>query len=302
MRAATVPYTDAERDVVRRLAALCGVECREEPVGRSLWDRFDSLWGLHPDGFPVRRNLTWLCARRGGGPFLEGSHSDAVLCAYAPGPDAADGADESAVREYLWRSYATQRPTLFLRADTARAMEALARAAADEQSGLVPRDGKFCLRWGVATDERRMTPNNYLQYEHLGDSIHPFYSRQLLERRLRHPGALFTRELYHRLLGRLSGPAAELPRANELPAGRDATRAFSGRYWRMLPALAAFARRKRGSLRASYLLPRLGAYGLGRRGQLYLVAGLARLWALEQYLRALGMDLDFAAAARAAGR
>lgn len=294
--AVTVPYNDAERKIAAQLAEMAGVPCRRiEPDG-SVWDAFNSMWYIHPDGFPITKNLTWLCVTAPGspGPFIDGSISSvAVRCLTG---DPADGPppDRDAAKKFVWKAHSHFNPQVFFKPDMAQRIVSLGGQAADELSDAIGWHSKFCLRWDTCQDERRYTPINFLQYEHLAPSVQPFYDRALIERRLRHPNRLFTKDFYHGMLRMQFGAPGALPHSSDLPKGRDSTYLFSRAFWRQLPAAIRFVHRHRDVLNARWLLPRLAAYGFGRTSQMYLLRGLLRLMVLEEELNRLGVELDLA--------
>jgi hypothetical protein len=289
--AASVPYSRAEREVVGRLAADTGVACQMIDPGRSIWDAFETLWFLHPDGYPVTRKLTQLCVDRldGGRAWIDGSHSDVVMRSLRAGPSDGSLADPAAAREYVWRLHLHHRMDPYFRPAAARRLADLGRQAADEQSDRIPQDPKFCLRWDIATDERRQTAISFLQYADRAPCVEPFYDRTLMELRLRHPNCLYTHEMYRALLRRkFPGPGA-VPHAGDLPAGGDTVHSYSRTYRRDLPAVLDFIRRRGRLLRKRRLLARVLPYAAGVRRHLYVLQDLMRLVKLEQHLAQLGI-------------
>jgi hypothetical protein len=295
LEAVTVPYDDAERLHVDQLAEMTGVPCRQIELSGSIWDAFDSIWYVHPDGFPITKNLTYLCAAARGtvAPFVDGSISSVAVRCLTADPPEGPPADLETARAFVWKAHAHWNPEMFFQPEIARGIAALGRQAADEQSEAVGWHSKFCLRWDTCQDERRFTPVNFLQYEHLAASVQPFYDRALIERRLRHPNRLFTKDFYHEMLRRQFPGPGSLPHSSDLPKGRDSTHVFSRALWRQVPEAMGFVRRYRDMLNARWLLPRLAAYGLGRTSQMYLLKGLLRLVMLERELNRNGLEMDF---------
>jgi hypothetical protein len=295
LEAVTVPYNRAERQLAGQLAEMTGVPCRRIEPNGSVWDAFDSMWYIHPDGFPITKNLTYLCVAAPGasGPFIDGSISSvAIRCLTADPPDGPP-ADQEAARSFVWKAHAHWNPHMFFKPVFGEKVMTLGRRAADELSDAIGWHSKFCLRWDTCQDERRYTPINFLQYEHLAPSVQPFYDRALIERRLSHPNRLFTKDSYHGMLRRRFDGPGGLPHSSDLPKGRDSTYIFSRALWRQLPAAMRFTWRRRDVLNTRWLLPRLAAYGAGRSGQMYLLKGLLRLVMLERELNRCGMELDF---------
>jgi hypothetical protein len=295
--AITIPYNQGEGWVAEEVARLTGVACQRIEIRGSIWDQYDdrSLWYIHPDGFPVTRQMTFLGVTRAGraGPFVGGSHGDSVIVSSRGGdPSSPAPADESAARELVWRIQAKQRPGLYLRPAAAGRLERLAREAAGEHSDRIGWHSKFLVRWDMCGDDRRFVPVNYLQYAHLATSLQPFSDRRMIERRLRHPNRLFTKEFYRGILRNRFGEAGALPHASELAAAGDTVHAFSRSLWRSIPAAVRFVRRHRGVMKRRWLLARLGSYGVGWRRHLHVALWLARLMRLEEELGRLGVTMD----------
>ena len=291
--AVTVPLSDGDRQVIGKLVEMTGVPWRRAEIRGSIWDEYESVWHYHPDGYPVTKNLTYLCVTRLGrpGPFVDGSNSDSVLRSLRAWPEEHPP-DERTARQFVWKLHTRSRPDVFLRPGAAAELERRARQVADEQSDAMGFSSKFCLLWDICTDERRHTSLNHLQYSHLAPSVQPFYDRRLLERRLIHPHSVYTEEAYRTMLKRRFPGPGGLPHAGELPAGRSRVYRFSRTVWKRVPAALRFVHRHRDVLKQRWLLPRVGSYGLGRRSHMYVVLGLLRLMELEEDLNRCGIGLD----------
>ena len=289
LKAITVPYTEAERQVVDDLIVATGVECKRIQVSGSLWDSFDSMWYRHPAGFPVTRNLTYLCVTSpdAEGPFIDGSIASVSALCHSADPSEGSPANESAAREFVWKAHAKCCPTFCFHDNALRRLENLARQGASELSDVLDWDSKFCLKWDMYQDERRYTPINFLQYANIAPSVQPFYGRALIERRLRHPNKMFDKDFYHGMLRRhFPGPGG-LPHANDIAKGTDTVYLYSYVLRKQLPALIRFVHRNRSVLREQWLMPRLLSYGFGSRRHMYVVHALNKLMQMEQDLRGL---------------
>lgn len=295
LNAITTPYSDAEKQVVRQLASLTGIDCEEVHIKHDFWDEFDQMWFVHPDGFPTIKTMSYLCIARSGsaGPFIDGSISAVAIRCHSGNPKDGPPANEAAARAFVWKVHAHELPYMYFRPEAAHHLEHLGRQAADEQSDAIGWNSKFCLLWDMYGDERRLTSLNFLQFAHRACSVQPFYDRSLIERHLRHPQAMSSQEFYRALLKRrFPGPGA-LPHADETSKGPNTGYLFSRTLWREIPAVAAFVHRHRDSLNSRWILPRLGSYALGWRRHMYVVLALTRLLRLEQELSRYGLDLDF---------
>jgi hypothetical protein len=289
LKAITFPYTAAERQVVDDLVAATGIECKRIKVDGSLWDAFDSMWYRHPDGFPVTRNLTYLCVTspEAEGPFIDGSIASVSAWCHSADPPDGPPATESAAREFVWKAHAKCCPTFCFNDIALQRLEELARQGANELSDVLGWDSKFCLKWDMYQDERRFTPVNFLQYADIAVSVQPFYGRALIERRLRHPNKMFDKKFYHGMLRRhFSGPGG-LPHASDLAKGNDTVYLYSHTLQKQLPALIRFVVRNRSVLKAQWLLPRLLSYGVRSRRHMYVAHELNRLLQMEQELKRL---------------
>ena len=171
-------------------------------------------------------------------------------------------------------------------------LESIARQGADEQSSHLGWDSKFCLKWDMYFDERRFTPINFLQYASFAHSVHPFYDRAMMERRLKHPNKLFNKEFYHGMLRRRFPGPGGLPHSSDLPKGVDTVYTFSKALQRHLPELALFIGRNRYLFNMHWLIPRIFTYGVGWRKYMYVVLQLTRLMKMEQELKRQGIAQD----------
>jgi len=275
----TVPYSGAERQVVDRLVPLLDLPCERIEVAGSILDAFDSMWHAHPDGFVIERNLTDLAVvpHAGPTPFLEGFLGGAVMGRqYHTYPDGG-GSGRGAVLDWVCDVYADRTYEAVLAPTVAARVRQWAREAAEQQATALPEGTKPGWTWHLCTRQRRLYSNNFIQNAHRARFLHPFYDRALIERRLRHPTALFTGKLYHALLAERFGEAGALPHAGDLPAGRDIHDRYCRRLRAGLPRLARFVMRRPHLFRRSWTLNRLSAYGLGRRRQQYVAQFVARL-------------------------
>ncbi len=292
--AVTVPYTRAERRIANELVDLTGIDCRRVKIKGSIWDEFESMWYRHPDGFSRWRNLSYLCITRLGksGPFIDGSHSDVALRRSRAGPTHGRLVSEPEARKYVWSVSTHHNVESYFRSGPVVRFEQLARQAADEQSDAVGWNSKFCRQWNIQTDERRNIAFNYLQYAGIARSIQPFYDRALMERRLRYPNEMFTKDSYRAMLKRHFPGQGELPHSDDLPKGKETNYAFSRTLWRQLPSIMQFIHRHRDVLNCHWILPRIGEYALGRRRHMYVVLELMRFVKLEEELNRFGIEVD----------
>jgi len=291
----TVPYTDAEHDIVKNLSEQAGIVCDQVKIKGSIWDVFDSMWYRHPDGFVRWRNLSLLGVTRSkkSDVIIDGSHSDVALRCSRGGP--ADGSilTEPEARDYVWNVSTHHKVESFFQSNYTGRLEPLARLAADEQSDDVGWSSKFCRIWNIQVDERRNIAFNHLQYAHLRPSIQPFYDRALMERRLRYSNKVFTADSYRAMLKRHFPGSGELPHADDLPRGKAANYVFSWALWKKLPAVMYFLGRHGEVLNRNWLIPCLAEYSVGFRSHMYVVLELMRFVKLEEELASFGIELDF---------
>lgn len=292
--AASVPYIEAEQNVVDDLVSMTGIECKQASIQGSLWDEFDSMWFRHGDGFPVTKNLTYLCVKGLGfkGVFMDGSIASLSVWCHSSDPESGPPANEQEARQFVWKTHAKNCPAFCFRKDVLKRLESIARQGADEQSSHLGWDSKFCLKWDMYFDERRLTPINFLQYASIAHSVHPFYDRAMMERRLKHPNKLFNKEFYHGMLRRRFPGPGGLPHSSDLPKGVDTVYTFSKALQRHLPELALFIGRNRYLFNMHWLIPRIFTYGVGWRKYMYVVLQLTRLMKMEQELKRQGIAQD----------
>jgi hypothetical protein len=282
---ATVAYNEAEDMIARQVARDLGVGCRSVSIPGSLWDRFPDLWHHHPDGYPISRNLTYLAviSSEFTGPYVDGSLAGMAFRCPAVEPVGTPPRNAGDAYEEIW-GRRLPAPELIFRPAIVRRHFAAAQQAIREQGEQVGWQPKFRLLWSYHTHERRYISNNLLQYQSIATSVHPFYDRSLLERRLRYTDAAFSREAYRALLQRHYPWPGGHPHADDSAHLNDTIRAFCWKLWRQIPALTMFIARHRAIFRTNWIVPRLSAYAFGNRSQLYVVMTLARLYELERLI------------------
>ncbi len=294
IKAVTVPYNNAERRVVNRLAKLLDLPVKRSNVRGSILDAFDSLWHNHPDGYMLMRNLTYLPVDEHPElePFLDGwlgaqilGDCHGVLPAFTP--------SWGEILEWFWRHFAQRFPDLAFRPRVVQRIREQAQEALEAQARVIKGSTKPCYVLNLLTRQRRFFTNNFVQYQHLALSLHPFYNRTLIERRLRHNNNLFKYRSYRQMLARRFPGAGGLPHAADLPIRWDAHEAYSRRLQRLLPTLARFVADEKRIFRTGWVLSRLSAYGFGYRQQKYVVEEVARMAALQQYLRRRGVRVSY---------
>jgi len=292
---ATVPYNDGERRVVGQLVRLTGLPCTRLEVHGSILDAFDTLWHAHPDGYVLMRNLTHLPVMKRGepGPYLDGWMGSGLFRPPSLPPDLGRPSNAEAI-DLVWRSHAGRTADFLLRDSVRSHVADLAREALARQLALLGDTSKPCLLWDVTVWQGRYISNGFIQWQHVAESLHPFFDRALIERRLRHRHAAFSRDAYRRLLAERFPPAGALPHATHMGTGHDVHAAYCWRLQRALPFLARFVARENRLLRARWVLPRLSAYAIGRRRQKYVVEEVARMHALWRHLRGEGIDFTYA--------
>jgi hypothetical protein len=278
----TVATNDADDRIAACVAAEHGTPYRCVTIKGSLWDEFPGLWHRHPDGYPIRRNLTYLAvtSTHFTGPYVDGSMEGAVFRCPMALPADHPPATMAEAYQHIWSSRQSA-PELIFRPEPLRRHVDAAQAAMREQGELIGWQPKFRVLWHISTHDRRYVSNNFLQYENLRTSVQPFYDRALLERRLRYQDRAFSKDAYRQLLERYFPRPGGHPHASDLPQGRDTSRVFCRSLWRQIPSLIAFVERHRNVFNHRWLLPRLSSYFLGRSSQLYVVMSVARLRELE---------------------
>lgn len=279
----TVATNDADGAIAAQLATEHGVPYRCVAVKGSLWDEFPGLWHHHPDGYPIRRNHTYLAvtSTEFPGPYVDGSMEGAVFrCPMALPADQPPDSIADAY-QHIWSRRQTDPELIFRSESLLRHIEA-AQAAMREQGELIGWQPKFRVLWHIYTHDRRYISNNFLQYQDLRTSVQPFYARALLERRLRYQDKAFTKDAYRQLLEKYFPRPGGHPHAGDLPQGRDTFHVFCRSLLREIPSLIAFVQRHRSVFNQRWILPRLTSYLLGRSSQLYVVMSIARLRELER--------------------
>ena len=297
LEAVTVCYNQWEKRIATALAKSLAIPCKRVEVSGSIWDQYADMWVDHPDGYPLSKNLTYLGVVRlpGSGPFVSGTLAGASCRCPAANRLRAAPADLVEACEWVWE-HRLRAPEAIFQAHWCRRLHYLAREAVREQARRIGWSPRFVLEWNLYTHERRYISINFIQHQHLAECLNPFVDRALIERRFRLPLRAFTKDQLRRLLDSEFPDQAGLPHADDLPSSGDTIRRFSWALWGQLPEIMGFLRRHRAALRMKWILPRLGAYAVGDKRQVYLVKALARFARLEQSMHRQGVQLDFAEA------
>jgi hypothetical protein len=293
--AVSVPYDDRERRVTARLASAARCPCRFVNCSGSIWDRYEDMWFSHPDGYPISKNLTWLAVmgKDRPGPFIDGALRGCCFeyCGDRSEPPGSPTRTRSEALERAWQSRLLL-PELALHEEIASKLTDLGRAAMEEQVDAIGVSAKFRLVWNLHVHTRRYISTLFNQYQSHKLSLHPFYDRLQIERRLRHRNELFTRQAYRRLLADRFGSVGGLEHASDRSTKRNSVAAYSHALRRAVLRNLPVALTGRAGLRTAWLAPRLAGYALGLPKHLYLAMMLARLGRLDRMLKATGVRAD----------
>jgi hypothetical protein len=136
---------------------------------------------------------------------------------------------------------------------------------------------------------------NHLQVLDRTETYHPFVTPQLIGLRLAHRASLFDRGLYDDLLDAWCPVLQGIPHSEALPRPDLAHDRYSFVMRDRIPGLMAMVARQGGrmGLARARVAPRLAAYGVGDRNQLYVVKPLDRLRVLTARAAAFGAEVPW---------
>jgi hypothetical protein len=149
--------------------------------------------------------------------------------------------------------------------------------------------------WVLLHRTRDFNAKNHLQVLDRTETYHPFVSPGLIRTRLSHRAELFDEALYETMLGENCGVLAGIPHSDSIPRSDVAHGRFSRVFQARIPGLLAMLATDGGrmGLKRARMAPRLAAYAVGRRDQLYLVRPLDRIRVLRERLAGIGADLPW---------
>ena len=89
-----------------------------------------------------------------------------------------------------------------------------------------PDESKASL-WTLLNRKSNYISNNHLQYIGMTETIHPLYTKKLIEFRLSHSGKVFTKDLYREILRRFYPEIGNIPHSSDLIKNYNTSKMFS---------------------------------------------------------------------------
>ena len=281
------------------VAARLDMPLRTVSVPGSLIDAFEDPWYFAPHGFPQRSFYTSLALRGEPHPppMVDGLLGDDAVRGWVyeqrvRGKSPGD-ADLSAG---LLEAHLSLRPEMVFDEESSRLLRARVRAQIESfrPVGVEPEARRAWL-WVLEHRSRDFHAKNHLQVLDRTETYHPFVTPQLIGLRLAHRASLFDRGLYDDLLDAWCPVLQGIPHSEALPRPDLAHDRYSFVMRDRIPGLMAMVARQGGrmGLARARVAPRLAAYGVGDRNQLYVVKPLDRLRVLTARAAAFGAEVPW---------
>ena len=283
----------------RQVAARLDMPLRTVPVPGSLLDAFEDPWFFAPHGFPQRRFYTSLALRNEPDPppMVDGLLGDDAVRGWVYEQKVrARSPDESDLSAGLLEAHLSVRPETLFDDEASRMLRARVMA---QINGFRPADveseSRRAWMWVLQHRSRDFHAKNHLQILERTETYHPFVTPELIGLRLAHRAPLFDGGLYEELLTAWCPALDGIPHSDALPRPDLAHDRYSLVMRDRIPGLMAMVARHGGriGLARARLAPRLAAYGVGDRNQLYVVKPLDRLRVLTARVTAFGAEIPW---------
>ena len=295
----TVHADSAEEDIAEEVLAALGLSAQVIRGDRALYDLYDAPFHFGPWGFPMGKFYTMLPVERFN---LRHTLVDGLL-----GDDLIRGYDyettvERLTREHespdeaIFRAHRQMEPALLFTAGLSKRIRRRAVSQVTRfRDQLEGSEQRKAYLWVLMNRKCNYHSNNHLQYLDYTDTVHPFYTKELIDFRLVHPNRLFTMGLYRALFERYYPEVSAIPHSSDVGARYSALEKFSYFFWRKAAAIAHEVMRGMGGeiLRTGRLLPRVAAYSVGFGREQYIMRHLWPLTMLMGRLRERGMSVNW---------
>ena len=281
------------------VADRLGIPLRIVPVEGSLVDAFEDPWFFAPHGFPQRSFYTSLALAGATDPppMVDGLLGDDLIRGWVFERKVQQRSPrEGELTEGLLEAHLSLRPeTLFDEVSSRRLRErVLAQIAAFQPAGFESETRRAWL-WVLMHRTRDFHAKNHLQVLDRTETYHPFVTPELISLRLGHRASLFDAGLYEELLRKYCPELEGIPHSETLPRPDLAHHRYSREMRDRTPGLLTMVALQGGrmGLNRSRLAPRLAAYGVGDRNQLYVARPLDRIRVLGARTAAFGAELPW---------
>lgn len=285
-------------DPARAVASRLDIPLTIRSVEGSLYDEFADPWFFAPHGFPIRQFYTRLAIESVDivPPMVDGLLGDDGVRGWIYEQGIRERSpDPSDLSIGLLKSHLSLRPEAIFGDTPARQLRRRVLAQIDSFRPDVSSETRRAWLWVLLHRTRDFHAKNHLQVLDQTETYHPFVNPELIRTRMNHSAELFDEELYTSMFG-LNCPGLEgIPHSDEIPTTGIAHLRFSRVFRARLPAILAMLVSDGGRMGINrlHVAPRLTAYALGHRHQLYLVKPLDRIRVLGERVQGIGGDLPW---------
>jgi len=293
----TVESTDEEVQIARQVAATLDVPLSIHPVSGSVWDLYDQVYHFTADGFPISKFVTYCIAQQYPQiPLIDGFLGGILI---RGANDKIQGKHETEWKENLadvLQSEYTVGGFKLFRKEIANRIQMRSRAPMEEAVKKGTKIGKVFSWTNLHFRQRYYISNNFLQHMGIAEALLPFYSWPLLNYKMEHDNALFSRDIYKNIFRNYFFPLSQIPHSDDLTS-RKPQRSFGNarctkRWARQL--LSKLMSKKWLALLAKKqpILHTIASIGDIHKTE-YTILRLQRLYLLEKKLKDAGLDFDW---------
>jgi hypothetical protein len=285
----TVRYDSTEEDASEAVLRVLNREGIAIDVPRSVLDLHDgNPFYFGPWGFPAWKFVTEVPVRRFQlrDTLVDGLMGDELIRGYDYEVKVHAAIDRFGIGEGMLRIYTFTEPHAF---KTSLGVRIRSRAISQIKQYFAQNDGderQLAFQWLLTHRKSTFHTTNHLHNLECLETVHPFVNPPLIRLRLEHDNRLFDTDLYQRLFSRQFESVSNIPHSAKLRERYSGIHRFSWNIWRRLPAI--FGDLAKGenakAFRRGFLVPRIGAYGVGIARQLYLAR---QLWTIAMLCQRL---------------
>ena len=283
----------------REVADRLGIPLRIVPVEGSLVDAFEDPWFFAPHGFPQRSFYTSLALAKAADPppMVDGLLGDDLIRGWVFEQKVQQRSPRPGeLTEGLLDAHLALRPeTLFDEVASRRLRDRVLTQIAEFRPADFESETRRAWLWVLMHRTRDFHAKNHLQVLDRTETYHPFVTPELITLRLGHRASLFDAGLYEELLRTYCPDLEGIPHSEKLPRPDLAHHRYSREMRDRTPGLLTMVALQGGrmGLNRSRLAPRLAAYGVGDRNQLYVARPLDRIRVLGARAAAFGAELPW---------